>query len=241
MALLALAGVLAPLATVQADQAAIVEAEDPGWTVDVSVYVLGAGMDGVIGVAGHEADIDVSFGDIVENLEMGAMGLVRVTRNRWAFTTELIYMGLGGSAGPFGADVDQWNIEPSASFRVSDRFETIVGARYTNISTEIRGPFGREPSGTVDWWDPIIGARWMLPIGESAWAFNLRGDIGGFGVGSDFAWQLFPYFSWQFGERGSMQAGYRAISMDYDEGGGAGEFRYDVVTQGPQLGVTFRF
>jgi hypothetical protein len=60
-------------------------------------------------------------------------------------------------------------------------------------------------------------------------------------VGSDFAWQLFPYFSWQFGERASMQIGYRAVSMDYDDGSGADEFKYDVVTQGPQLGVTFRF
>ena len=238
---LALTGVVGPVAVAQADEAAVVEAEDAGWTVDVSVFVLGANMDGTIGVAGHDADIDVSFGDITEDLEMGAMGLVRVAHDRWAFTTELIYMGLGASAGPFGTDVDQWNIEPSASFRVSDRFETIVGVRYTNISAEIRGPFGREVSGTVDWWDPIIGGRLMLPIGDGTWTFYLRGDVGGFGVGSDIAWQLFPYFGWQFGERGSMQVGYRALSMDYDEGSGASEFKYDVVTQGPQLGVTFRF
>ena len=217
-----------------------VQAQDEGWVVDVSVFVLGAAMDGTIGIAGHDADIDVSFSDIVENLEMGGMGSMRVARGRWAFTTEVIYMGLGGSNGPVAADVDQWNVEPSASFRVSDRFETIVGVRYTNLSAEIRGPFGRNPSGTVDWWDPIIGARWMLPIGE-AWTFNLRGDVGGFGVGSDFAWQLFPYLVWQFGERASMQAGYRAVSGDYDEGSGLSAFKYDVVTQGPQLGVIFRF
>jgi hypothetical protein len=38
-----------------------------------------------------------------------------------------------------------------------------------------------------------------------------------------------------------MQAGYRAVSADYDEGSGLSEFKYDVVTQGPQLGVIFRF
>jgi len=219
---------------------ASVRAQDDGWTVDLSIFMLGAGMDGTIGVAGNQADIDVSFGDVVENLEMGGMGSVRAARGRWAFTTEVIYMGLGGSKGAVNADVDQWNVEPSASFRVSDRLETIVGARHTSLSTEIRGPFGRSPSGTVDWWDPIIGARLMLPMGE-AWTFNLRGDVGGFGVGSDFAWQVFPYVSWQFGERASMQAGYRAISVDYDDGSGLSEFEYDVVTQGVQLGVTFRF
>jgi hypothetical protein len=151
---------------------------EEGWVVDLSVFMLGAGMDGTIGIAGNDADIDVSFGDIVENLEMGGMGSLRVGRGRWAFTTEVIYMGLGGSNGAVAADVDQWNVEPSASFRVSDRLETIVGVRYTSLSTAIRGPFGRNPSGTVDWWDPIIGARLMLPMGE-AWTFNLRGDVGG--------------------------------------------------------------
>ncbi len=217
-----------------------VQVEDDRWSVELSVFVLGSGMDGTIGIAGREADIDVSFEDILENLELGGMGSVRATRGLWSFTTEVIYMGLGGSRGPVSADVDQWLVEPSASFRVSDRFETIVGARYVNLSTEIRGPFGRNPSGTVDWWDPFIGARMMLPMND-AWTFNLRGDVGGFGVGSDFAWQIFPFLSWQFGDRASMQVGFRWLSADYEEGSGLDEFRYDVVTSGPQAGVTFRF
>jgi len=221
-------------------QEVMIEAEKPGWVVDVSIYVLGAGMDGTIGVGPFDADLDVSFSDVLENLEMGGMGSVRVARGRWAFTTDVIYMGLGASNGPFSADVDQWRVEPSVSFRVSDRFKTIVGARYMNVSTEIRGPFGRNPSGTVDWWDPFIGAKWTQPIGER-WSFNLRGDYGGFDVGSDEAWQAFPYLSWQINERASMQGGYRWMSADYDEGRDPGDFRYDVVTQGFQLGAKFRF
>jgi hypothetical protein len=131
-------------------------------------------------------------------------------------------------------------VEPSVSFHVSDRFETIVGARYVNVSSEIRGPFGRNPSGTRDWWDPFIGAKWTQPIGEH-WSFNLRGDYGGFEVGSDEAWQVFPYLSWQINERASMQGGFRWLSVDYDEGNGSTDFLYDVMTEGFQLGATFRF
>lgn len=234
-ALVAIAAAMLSAAAAAQDQA-----NADVWTFDVSIYMLGAGLDGTIGVAGNEADVDVSFSEILESLEMGGMGSVRAARGRWAFTTEVIYMGLGGSEGPVSVDVDQWLVEPSASFRVSDRFESIVGVRYNNMSTEIRGPFGRNPSSTIDWWDPFLGGRLTLPMGE-AWTFNLRADIGGFGVGSDFAWQLYPYASWQFGERSSMQIGYRVISVDYDEGSGPTEFLYDVVTQGPQLGATFRF
>ena len=214
-------------------------AQEDSWTVDASIYVLGAGLDGTTGIGGNTADIDVSFSDILEDLEMGGMGSLRFTRGLWAFTTEVIYMGLGASDGPFGVDVDQWMVEPSASFHVSDRLETIVGLRYMNISAEIRGPFGRSVSGTVDWWDPFIGARLMLPF-ANAWTLNLRGDVGGFDVGSDLAWQIFPYLNWQFDEWASMQAGYRWLSVDYDEGSGASEFVYDVVTEGAQLGVTCR-
>jgi hypothetical protein len=216
------------------------EPPDDVWAFELSIYMLGAGLDGTIGVGEIEADVDVSFSDIVDALEMGGMGSLRVERGRWAFTTDVIYMGLGASAGPVSVDVDQWMIEPSASFRVSERFESIVGMRYCNLTTELRGPFGRAASSTIDWWDPFLGGRLMLPMGE-AWTFNLRADIGGFDVGSDFAWQLFPYATWQFGERSSMQVGYRWLDVDYDEGSGASEFRYEVMTQGPQLGVTFRF
>jgi opacity protein-like surface antigen len=218
----------------------LIEGETEGWVVDASIYILGAGMDGTVGIGGNEADINVGFSDVLENLEMGGMGSLRVARGLWAFTTEVIYMGLGASKGPFNVDVDQWMVEPSASFRVSDRFETIVGVRYMNLSAEIRGPFGRNPSGTQDWWDPFVGARLTLPIGEHV-DFNFRADIGGFDVGSELAWQAFPFFSWKLSPRSSLQAGYRWLDVDYDEGSDPGDFKYDVLTQGFQAGATFRF
>jgi hypothetical protein len=44
-------------------------------------------------------------------------------------------------------------------------------------------------------------------------------------------------FEWHMSERASLQLGYRAIDIDYEKDG----FVYDVLTQGPQAGVTFRF
>jgi len=113
-------------------------------------------------------------------------------------------------------------------------------ARYFSLSTEIRRRFGRNPSRTVDWWDPIVGGRYTYPFRDDL-SFDLRGDIGGFGVGSDLAWQLYPYVKWQFGERASLQAGFRWLSADYEEGSGLNQFLYDVVSEGAQVGVTLRF
>jgi len=109
---------------------------------------------------------------------------------------------------------------------------------------DLRGPgilpTERTRSGTQDWWDPIVGANLSLPLSKK-FSFNVRGDIGGFGVGSDLTWQAFPYLSWQFTRWGSLQAGYRWLYMDYETGSGTSHFKYDMLNQGPQLGVTFSF
>jgi hypothetical protein len=56
-------------------------------------------------------------------------------------------------------------------------------------------------------------------------------------VGSDFAWQAEMLFNWFVTPSTSLMMGYRYVSTDYDDNG----FVYDVVAQGPQLGITMRF
>ncbi len=214
--------------------------ENDKWTFDVSLYGLAVGMSGDVTVRGVPADLDVGFDDILDNLEFGGMGTVRIGYERWALTTDVIYMGLGASKKGVSADFDQWMVEPSLSYRFCEGFELLAGTRYNNLSGEIRGPLGRNPSGTQDWWDPIVGANLSLPLGGK-FSFNVRGDIGGFGVGSDLTWQAFPYLGWQFAKWGSLQAGYRWVYMDYETGSRTSQFKYDVLSQGAQVGFTFHF
>ena len=214
------------------------------WRFDVSLYGLAVGMAGDVGIGRVNADVDAGFDKIWENLEFGAMGMLRLGYDRWALSTDVLYMGLQGSKNGVTAEFDQWMVEPTLSYRVSKYFEPLAGVRYNNLSGEIRGPgilpTPRIPTGTQDWWDPIVGANLNLPLGKG-FSFNVRGDIGGFGVGSDFAWQVFPYLSWQFAQWGALQAGYRWLYMSYEAGSGASRFKYDMLNQGPQLGVTFTF
>jgi hypothetical protein len=69
----------------------------------------------------------------------------------------------------------------------------------------------------------------------------MEGDIGGFGAGSDFAWQLFPVVSVDVGKRATLGIGYPALSANYKTGEGNQLFKYDVVTQAFVLGATFHF
>jgi hypothetical protein len=217
----------------EADQA------DGATTVDFSLYFLGASMTGDVAVGNASADLHVGFSDILDHLEFGAMGFGRVARAPWSFTTEIVYMGLGASQDFVSADFDQWLVEPRIGYRVSPRFEALVGVRYNNLSGEIAGPFGRRPSGTQDWWDPIVGATMSVPLGSTL-ALVGHGDIGGFGIGSDLTWQVYPCLSWTMMPQASLQAGYRWLSVDYETGSGGDAFRWDMLTQGPQVGVTVR-
>jgi opacity protein-like surface antigen len=214
--------------------------ETNAWTFDVTLYGLAAGMSGDVMVKGIPADVDMGFDQIWNNLEFGAMGKVRVGHGRWALTTDVIYMDLGASKNNVSVDFEQWVVEPSLSYRICQNFEVLAGARYNQLDGEINGPLGITPSGTQSWWDPIVGANVSLPLGEK-FSLNLRGDIGGFDVGSDLTWQAFPSVNWQIAKSWSLNAGYRWVYTDYSDGSGANEFQYDMLSQGPQLGVTFRF
>jgi hypothetical protein len=61
--------------------------------------------------------------------------------------------------------------------------------------------------------------------------------IGGFGAGSDLTWDVLAAAGYQWNDRFSLVAGYRALGVDYDKDG----FVYDVVQHGPILGAVFRF
>jgi hypothetical protein len=210
------------------------------WTFDVAVYGLAPSMSGNIAVKGIPADLDVGFDKIWDNLHSAGMGTVRVGYDRWALSTDVIYMDLEGIKGPLTVGIQQWMVLPALEYRVHRQITVFAGAEYNSISAQLSGPLSRNPSGTQDWWDPIVGAQLSQPLGNH-FSLNVRGDIGGFGAASDLTWQAFPYVNWQFAKWGALQLGYRWIYADYETGSGPNRFKYDVLTQGPQLGLTFSF
>lgn len=218
-------------------------AESDRWRFDASVNLFMAGLSGDVTARGNAASIDAGFDDIVDHLKAGAAGRFTVGYDRWSFSTEFSYLDLGASSANATIDMDQWLVEPSLGYRFCDMAEMFAGVRYNNLSGEIRfqGPLGIAASGTQDWWDPIVGAQLSLPLLGRKLTLDGRFDVGGFGVGSDFTWQAYPYLNWRFAKWGSAQLGYRWLGTDYETGSGANRFVYDVVLQGPQIGFTFHF
>jgi hypothetical protein len=90
------------------------------------------------------------------------------------------------------------------------------------------------------WVDPFIVAR-IKSDPARKFIYQLRGDIGGFGIGSDLAWQVQAYAGYRFSKLFQMTVGYRYIGMDYDKGSDENRFLYDIDTFGPVVRVGFNF
>lgn len=96
-----------------------------GWEFTVTPYFWGAGMDGDATVKGVESSVDLSFSDILDDLDFGAMAHLEARNGKWGFFLDPSYIKLStdGDAGPFNADVETEMIlvEFGALYRLIER------------------------------------------------------------------------------------------------------------------------
>jgi hypothetical protein len=67
--------------------------------------------------------------------------------------------------------------------------------------------------------------------------FNVKGDAGGFGVGSQLTYQIYGGVGKEFKQKFDVLLGYRHLYVDYKNGG----FLYDVHMSGLQAGFNIHF
>jgi hypothetical protein len=218
-----------------------------GWTFTIAPYAIAAAMDGVTVVKGVEADVDIPFDTILENLDMTFMGHFDMQNERWLLSSDLIYMDLEGDSelanGTATTTVQETVFEVAGGYRVTPAVTLLAGARYVDLGLGLRytGPnLERDVDASKSWVDPFVGANLSLPLG-GRWWLGVHGDVGGFGIGSELAWHAYANVGFRASDLVSVVVGYRALDMDYEDGSGDDLFRYDVLTAGPQIGVAFRF
>jgi hypothetical protein len=233
-------GVIAVIGAGSWTEAAAQAASDD-WDVLVAPYLMGASMSGTTTVRGQTVDIEASASDIFSNLQFGAMGLVVARKGDWGFGTDLIWMALGMTVGNTNVDFNQGAFAFYGLRRVTPAADVTFGMRVNTLQGELtfKGPdVTRNQDKT--WVDPIVGLTLHTAANRQV-RLRVYSEIGGFGAGSDFTWQVFPSLGLGLGRTASVEFGYRWLDLDYATGERDEQFAYDVLTQGPVIGFGFRF
>ena len=233
--------------------AAPVQAAESGgaWRHTFALYGMGVAIDGDAEIGPVEVPVDLSISDVFDALDWGAMAAYRVENDTWSFTGDVTYMKLAFDEtaqtplGPVSAslDADQLTVMATAGYRLTPHLEGLFSLAYFDLSSDlaVRAAGQRVArSGGADWVDPLVGLNYRVPIGET-WTLGLRGDIGGFGVGSDLTLHGWATLRQQVSDGFSWFFGYRYISYDYETGSGMNLERYDLQQHGPGIGVAFSF
>ncbi|HXY57517.1 MAG TPA: outer membrane beta-barrel protein [Methylocystis sp.] len=165
-------------------------------------------------------------------------------------------MAIGEAGGAY--EIARWKfMGASSSFTALDAY---AGLRYWYANLDIQldaiggassqllglsqvGAYSVAKSGDLQWIDPVIGlrARHEFSPGEQ---FQLRGDIGGFGAGSKFSWEVYGGYSHDFEFNGLKLAasiGYRAQSVDYLQTTNGHQSGLNAILHGPVTALSIRF
>jgi hypothetical protein len=232
------------------------------WQFQLAPYVWALAVDGDVTVKGQKSDVDLSFQDIWDELNAAAMLEAELRKGRVGAFTNIFYANLGSSSekGPLKIDPEinlflasfggyyrlgPYNLNSAAR---SDGPQLVIdpyaGVRYTYLDVDLDLNPGPTIGGDEQWIDPIVGVRtiWQL---NPHWSFTAYGDVGGFGVGSDFSWLANAMMGYRFGLFGENDSkflfGYRALYQDYSTGSGANKFEWDATLHGPIFALVIDF
>ncbi len=233
------------------------------WEFEVTPYLWLPHLTGEVEIGGFRADIGTSFWDVIDadGFAIGLMARMEAWRKRrfglffdgaWMYvsqdeilkrtlfeldaSSQLGFLEVGGMYRIFDLP-----LLPSRPEGETWQLDALVGARVNIVGAELDFKNLGSDSETRAWADPFLGGRVMFRFGpERRWSARARGDVGGFGVGSDLAWNVLGGIGYDFRVRSlpvtALLAG-RALSVDFDEG----DFAWDVIHYGPVLGMTLHF
>jgi hypothetical protein len=219
------------------------------WKIDLDLYLWGAGIDATT-VAGDE--LNMSFGDIVENLDFAFMGTFGGHKGRWFALADFVYLNVGKQENTTGQPINASvgvdlkglviNLIGGYTAVQTDKlnFDVVFGARHLDLSTDLVFAIGNQNmsfSGSGSLWDGIIGVRGDVDVSEK-WYFSYYLDAG---TGdTDFTWQALTGFGYEL-PRLDVVFGYRYLDWDFAANDPGGRVFDNLKFAGPHVGVKFVF
>jgi hypothetical protein len=219
----------------------------------IAPYLWAVGIDGSLSVGSLEADIDVDFGDILDDLDFGGSLFFSGRKGRHGFHLDYTYLrlkpdpvSLPNPPFPSGAGVT-----PKLTFNIleggynhfldTDGYDLalIGGVRYIDMDISLSAanlPLSLDTGPSIT--DFFGGVMLDAPISDR-WSYNLYGTVGG--GDSDLPWTLQLLFKRGFSNDNQLVLGARLWNLDFTEGEGVTgrTTTMDVKMMGLMIGYIF--
>jgi len=203
-----------------------------GWHLTVEPYLWVPTLEGE-GSADGSADVDFTIhypGELSAALPL-ALRLETPGGHAWKLDT--LYARWNDDDGSSQSETSLSLIDAGFEWPVSDAWALTAGLRGVALELDLEIA-SVDASAREAWIDPWLGGSGAVPIG-AGWALRTWGDVGGFGVGSDFTWQAAALVGWS-SARWRFEFGYRALAVEFDDD----DLDTELLAHGPMLGVALR-
>ena len=221
-------------------------------------------IDGDFGVGRVIAPVHVDFDEVLDRIDSIAVLSLSLRHNRWEIFGDGEYLSVGDSVQLPGLLFTDADITIKTGFwqtfigyrliNCEKGYLTLfAGARYSYASADLDIANNADPrfpvlrralgvpdnlkvSGSHDWWDPVVGVGGKIRIARATSLYG-KASVGGFTVGSDWAFEVGGGVEFQISRWFYTDLGWRFIQNDYS----SDRFTNKTSLNGPflQAGVNF--
>jgi hypothetical protein len=217
---------------------------EKGWHFAYMPYVWFLSKELSIGTPDYLRHSESTFFDTLRNdWQWGAKLRFEAAQGHWTALLDAQVVRLihhGRSRGfKVKRDVQQLIAEALAARRFGPKehcIETLTGIRYFYLDANVDVRFIKKFNDIFEWYDPLIGLRHNYAI-SPRWRVESRADMSGFGMGSEFTWQVSSQLFCRIGKSRELTAGYRHLDFDYRKDA----FLYQSAVHGPFIGIRHEF
>jgi len=212
------------------------------FTFGINVYLWAASLNGTAALPSDnpilspqtpEVQVSLKFSDAVKYLKFVIMFAGNFRYKSIALMYDIAYVNLKYSASvpvastyisadlsakTFTGDVDLAYRFPSKNKNL--QLGSYIGARISSLDNTL--DFFR-PNGEVvnaafakTWVDPLVGGDAKIDLSKH-WLMYLKGDVGGFGISSNFTGLILWTIGYKFTENLNTTLGFKYLYVDYDK------------------------
>jgi len=218
-----------------------VDAFPDDWNFALRPYFFLSGLSGSVTVDPITIPLNSSFTDLLKYVQLGAFVNFTAEKGQWGASGDFQYIDLYATASDQSVlSMDLKNVigEVDIFYRPgrAPSLRFLTGVRVYSVTQTFSTSRNEIPPASTTVVDLIIGAygAWTL---TDRWNFELRGDIGGFGISSEFTYQVMGLFHWDINDSLAIPFGYRVLGYNILDD----SLRMDTRMGGVMLGLDIRF